>query len=117
MKPKAAFPLLPLPLSYQNVLGNNVLHLLCDKFHLSFRQGKTARNIQSTASNAFRYRISFSFKQALLPEHRHESMLRMTAHGVAMSNGLPQIREAAAYVTRKSNDEDGIADFLEAFVL
>ena len=46
-----------------------------------------------------------------------ESMLRMTAHGVAMSNGLPQIREAAAYVTRKSNDEDGIADFLEAFVL
>ena len=46
-----------------------------------------------------------------------ESMLRMTAHGVAMLNGLPQIREAAAYVTRKSNDEDGIADFLEAFVL
>ena len=46
-----------------------------------------------------------------------ESMLRMTAHGVAMSNGLPQIREAAAYVTRKSNDEDGIADFLETFVL
>ena len=46
-----------------------------------------------------------------------ESMLRMTAHGVAMSNGLPQIRDAAAYVTRKSNDEDGIADFLEAFVL
>ena len=46
-----------------------------------------------------------------------ESMLCMTAHGVAMSNGLPQIRKAAAYVTRKSNDEDGIADFLEAFVL
>ena len=46
-----------------------------------------------------------------------ESMLRMAAYGVAMSNGLPQIRDAAAYVTRKSNDEDGIADFLEAFVL
>ena len=46
-----------------------------------------------------------------------ESMIRMSGHGVAMSNGLTAIRDAAAYVTRKTNDEDGIADFLEAFVL
>lgn len=46
-----------------------------------------------------------------------ESMIRMSGHGVAMLNGLAAIRDAAAYVTRKTNDEDGIADFLEAFVL
>lgn len=46
-----------------------------------------------------------------------ESMIRMSGHGVAMSNGLTAIRDAAAYVTRKTNNEDGIADFLEAFVL
>jgi Cof subfamily protein (haloacid dehalogenase superfamily) len=46
-----------------------------------------------------------------------ESMIRKTAYGVAMCNGLAYIQDAAKYVTRLSNNEDGIADFLEEFVL
>jgi HAD-superfamily hydrolase, subfamily IIB len=46
-----------------------------------------------------------------------ETMLRMTEHSVAMCNGLAYIAETAKYVTRKSNNEDGIADFIEEFVL
>ena len=46
-----------------------------------------------------------------------ESMLRMTGYSVAMCNGLEYIQNVAKYVTRKSNNEDGIADFINEFVL
>lgn len=46
-----------------------------------------------------------------------ESMILGTEYGVAMSNGLEAIREKAKFVTRKTNNNDGIADFLEDFVL
>ncbi len=40
------------------------------------------------------------------------SMIRLSAYGVAMANAAPEVREAAAFVTL-SNDNDGIAHFLE----
>ena len=46
-----------------------------------------------------------------------ESMIVKCGLSVAMSNGLDKIKEAAAYVTRLTNDQDGIADFVEQFVL
>lgn len=46
-----------------------------------------------------------------------ESMIVQCGYGVAMCNGLEYIKDKADFVTRKSNDEDGIADFLESFVL
>ena len=46
-----------------------------------------------------------------------ESMIVQCGYGVAMCNGLEYIKHKADFVTRKSNDEDGIADFLESFVL
>lgn len=46
-----------------------------------------------------------------------ESMLEKVEYGVAMKNGQEEIKKIARYVTRFTNDEDGIADFLESFVL
>lgn len=46
-----------------------------------------------------------------------ESMIRMCGHGVAMCNGLDAIKQIADYVTKKSNDENGIAQFLREKVL
>jgi len=46
-----------------------------------------------------------------------ESMIRLAGLSVAMSNGRPEILKLARYVTEKTNDEDGIADFLEKYVL
>lgn len=46
-----------------------------------------------------------------------ESLLRYTYHSVAMCNGLPEIQKIARYTTNFSNDQDGIADFLEKNVL
>jgi Cof subfamily protein (haloacid dehalogenase superfamily) len=45
-----------------------------------------------------------------------ESMIRMAKHSVAMINGLPYIKDIAPYVTRLSNEEDGIGDFIENFI-
>ena len=46
-----------------------------------------------------------------------ESMIRMPGYSVAMSNGLEYIQDIAKFVTRKSNEEDGIGDFINSFVL
>lgn len=46
-----------------------------------------------------------------------ESMIRLARYGVAMVNGLDYIKEAAAFVTEKTNNEDGVGDFIEKYVL
>ena len=46
-----------------------------------------------------------------------ETMILKTGLSVAMRNGLQVIQDEAKFVTRFSNDEDGVADFLEEFVL
>lgn len=46
-----------------------------------------------------------------------ESMIKMTGFSVAMCNGLEYIQQIAKYVTKTSNEEDGIGNFLNEFVL
>lgn len=46
-----------------------------------------------------------------------ESMIRMCGYGVCMKNGLQQIKEIADFVTDKTNDENGVGDFLLKNVL
>ena len=46
-----------------------------------------------------------------------ETMIVKCGMSVGMSNGLEEIKNEAAYVTRLTNDQDGIADFVEQFVL
>ena len=46
-----------------------------------------------------------------------ESMIVKCGLSVAMSNGLDKIKDEAAFVTRLTNNQDGIADFVEQFVL
>lgn len=41
-----------------------------------------------------------------------ESMIRKCGYGVCMCNGLDAIKQIADFVTDKSNNENGIADFL-----
>ncbi len=46
-----------------------------------------------------------------------ESMIRLAGYGIAMKNGLPAIHDCAYAVTDYTNDEDGVAQFLEKYVL
>lgn len=36
---------------------------------------------------------------------------------VAMCNGVAEMQECATYVTQRTNDDDGVADFLQSYVL
>jgi len=44
-------------------------------------------------------------------------MIEWAGLGAAMKNGLPAAREAADYVTERTNNEDGVAEVIERFVL
>ncbi len=44
-------------------------------------------------------------------------MLRFCGHGVAMINGLEEVKAAAGYVTEYDNDQDGVAQFIEEHFL
>lgn len=46
-----------------------------------------------------------------------ESMIRYAGQSVAMKNGRGEIIKLARHVTEETNDDDGIADFLEKYVL
>ena len=43
-------------------------------------------------------------------------MIRSVGIGVAMSNGIEEVKEAADYIAL-SNDEEGVARFIEEYVL
>jgi hydroxymethylpyrimidine pyrophosphatase-like HAD family hydrolase len=46
-----------------------------------------------------------------------EAMLRWAGTGVAMVNGDDRIKSIADLVTDRSNDDDGVADVIERFIL
>ena len=46
-----------------------------------------------------------------------ESLIRYAHHSVAMLNGLDEIKQIATHVTEKTNEEDGVAHFIDKYVL
>lgn len=49
--------------------------------------------------------------------YNDRSMIQFAGLGVAMANGQKEVREAADYVTKRDNDQDGIAEVVEKFLL
>jgi hypothetical protein len=43
-------------------------------------------------------------------------MIRYAGFGVAMGNAVEEVKKCARYITR-SNDDDGVAEVIEKFVL
>ena len=46
-----------------------------------------------------------------------ESLIRMAGYGVAMCNGLEEMKKAARFVTDLDNNHDGVGDFIKKYVL
>lgn len=46
-----------------------------------------------------------------------ENMIVKCGYGVCMQNGLDYIKNVADFVTEKTNDEDGVGDFIEKYIL
>lgn len=64
-----------------------------------------------------RLEIKMSDIMAFGDSMNDETMILKCGLSVAMRNGLQTIQDEAKFVTRFSNEEDGVADFLEEFVL
>lgn len=52
----------------------------------------------------------------LITDTNDIGMLQASGIGVAMGNALQEVKEAADYITL-SNNEDGVAEFIERYVL
>ncbi len=46
-----------------------------------------------------------------------ESLIKMAGYGVAMLNGLEEIKKIADFVTEKNNNDSGVADFIKKHIL
>jgi Cof subfamily protein (haloacid dehalogenase superfamily) len=46
-----------------------------------------------------------------------EAMIRWAGVGVAMVNGDDRIKDIAGFITDKTNDDDGVADIIEQYIL
>jgi Cof subfamily protein (haloacid dehalogenase superfamily) len=46
-----------------------------------------------------------------------EAMIRWAGYGVAMANGDERLKESACLVTGRTNDEDGVADLIDRYLL
>lgn len=75
-------------------------------------KGETLRDIAEGLLGIGRDRV-MAFGDSM----NDETMIEYAGMGVAMKNARREILGIADFVTDKTNDEDGIADFLERFVL
>jgi hydroxymethylpyrimidine pyrophosphatase-like HAD family hydrolase len=46
-----------------------------------------------------------------------DAMVRWAGYGVAMANGSDELKKIARIVSSKTNDEDGVAEVIEKYVL
>ena len=80
--------------------------------------GDGSGRIQSKGSfgDSYRYGISPDRIAAFGDDEGDLEMLQVCGVGVAMGNALPYVKAGAAYVT-KSNEEDGVAWFIDRYIL
>lgn len=69
------------------------------------------------AKIAQRLDISREEVMAIGDSMNDEAMIRWAGTGVAMVNGDERIKEIASMVTGKSNDDDGVAEIIERYIL
>lgn len=78
---------------------------------------KNAGKGEAVAELAKRLNIGLENVMCFGDSYNDESMIRKAGLGVCMQNGKEDLKKAARFVTRLDNNNDGIADFLNEWVL
>lgn len=78
---------------------------------------KNAGKGQALEELAHRLNISLENVMCFGDSYNDESMMRSAGLSVCMSNGKEDMKNICRYVTRYDNNNDGIADFLNTWVL
>lgn len=100
---------------------NVLMKYMTDDLYILFSENRliTIHNKQSTKMNgiktlAERYDISPSQIVAFGDDYNDVDMLKSCGMGVAVGNALPEVKDAAREIT-ESNEQDGVAKWLERF--
>ena len=106
----------------QSEAMNILMKYMTDELYMLPSENRiiTIHNIQSTKMNGIKtlvehYNISPSQIVAFGDDYNDIDMLRSCGIGVAVGNALPEVKAAAKEIT-ESNEQDGVAKWLEHFL-
>jgi Cof subfamily protein (haloacid dehalogenase superfamily) len=108
--------LFPLESIIRTYLGNEITLFTSKPFFLEILPAKT-----DTGSALARVAELLGIRQeevlAIGDSMNDEAMIRWAGTGVAMANGDERIKNIASLVTEKTNDDDGVAEVIEKYIL
>jgi Cof subfamily protein (haloacid dehalogenase superfamily) len=108
--------LAPLEKILKNIIGDDLTIFTSKPYFLEILPPDCGKG-QALAFVAKELGISRSSVMAVGDSMNDESMIRWAGWGVAMSNGVADIKQLASFITDKTNEEDGVAALVEEFIL
>jgi hypothetical protein len=106
----------PLEVLLKTFIGDRVTIFTSKPYFLEILPPATGKG-ESLAVVAQMLGIDRNQVMAIGDSMNDESMIRWAGYGVAMLNGDPRIKAIAKAVTSRTNEEDGVADFVEQHLL
>ncbi len=106
----------PLEVLLKTFIGDRVTIFTSKPYFLEILPPATGKG-ESLAVVAQMLGIDRNQVMAIGDSMNDESMIRWAGYGVAMLNGDPRIKAIAKAVTGRTNEEDGVADFVEQHLL
>jgi Cof subfamily protein (haloacid dehalogenase superfamily) len=108
--------LTPLESIMRTYLGNDITLFTSKPYFLEILPAKTDKGT-ALAKVAELLGVSREEALAIGDSMNDEAMIRWAGTGVAMVNGDERIKNIASLVTEKSNDDDGVAEVIEQYIL
>jgi Cof subfamily protein (haloacid dehalogenase superfamily) len=108
--------LVPLESIIRTYLGNDITLFTSKPYFLEILPAGTDKGT-ALAKVAELLGIKREAVLAIGDSMNDEAMIRWAGTGVAMMNGDERIKDIAALVTEKSNDDDGVAEVIEKYIL
>jgi hydroxymethylpyrimidine pyrophosphatase-like HAD family hydrolase len=106
----------PLESIIRTYLGNEITLFTSKPFFLEILPAKTDKG-SALAKVAEMLGIGQEEVLAIGDSMNDEAMIRWAGMGVAMANGDERIKNIASLVTEKTNDDDGVAEVIEKYIL
>jgi hydroxymethylpyrimidine pyrophosphatase-like HAD family hydrolase len=108
--------LTPLESIIRTYLGDEITLFTSKPYFLEILPAKTDKGT-ALARVAELLGVSREGVLAIGDSMNDEAMIRWAGMGVAMVNGDERIKNIASLVTEKSNDDDGVAEVIERYIL
>jgi hydroxymethylpyrimidine pyrophosphatase-like HAD family hydrolase len=106
----------PLEALLKVYVGDNATLFTSKPYFLEILPAQTDKGT-ALAWVAEKQRIDSENVLAIGDSMNDEAMLRWAGTGVAMANGDDRVKNIADLVTERSNDDDGVADVIERYIL